>query len=150
MSPADAAFTRRELFLWFAAILFATKFSQSFLQIAAFAFGGHAFIHVAGLGAFQLLGWFVVFRLLVKEPADVAATAQDLAIVAVLSLTNVALGVTNALPAQKVVWIVATLGAIYIYFGKYEGVEFEGRRHRADGALRAGSLGADFLFAFCI
>jgi len=113
--PATDAFTRRELFIWFAAIIFATKFFQSVLQVSGLSFQDSLFVRAAGIGAFQLLAWFAVFRLLAREPSRDPATHQDFAVIGLLGIFNIALNIMNAVPAQRVIWIVATLSAIYIY-----------------------------------
>jgi len=119
--PASVAFTRRELFIWFAVILFATKFFQSVLQVSGLSFRDNPFIHIAGIGAFQLLAWFAVFLLLVREPSGNPATRQDFVVIGLLGIMNIALGIINIVPAQRVIWIVATLGAIYIYLMNTKG-----------------------------
>lgn len=68
-----------------------------------------------GISAFQLLAWFAVFRLLVRDPSTVAAAYQDIAVFGTLGIANVVLGAINVMPTQRVIWIVATLAAIYIF-----------------------------------
>lgn len=124
VSPSAASFGRKELFLWFAAIVFATKLFQSIFQVSGLSFHDKLFVQAAGLGAFQLLAWFVVFRLLVKEPSGAAATKQDFAVIGLLGIVNIALGVLNVVPVQRAVWIVATIGAIYLYLVSAKGSQF--------------------------
>lgn len=119
--PATVSFTRRELFIWFAAILLATKFFQSVLQVSGLSVWDHLLIQAAGIGAFQLLAWFAVFRLLVHEPSAAPATRQDFAVIGLLGIVNIALGAVNIVPAQRVIWIVATLAAIYIFLTNAKG-----------------------------
>jgi hypothetical protein len=119
--PAPTPFTRRELFIWFAAILVATKFFQSVLQVSGLSVWDHLLIQAAGIGAFQLLAWFAVFRLLVREPSAAPATRQDFAVIWLLGIVNIALGAINVVPAQRVIWIVATLAAIYIFMTNAKG-----------------------------
>ena len=119
--PTTALFTRKELFIWFTAILLVTKFFQSVLQVSGLSFRDSLFIQAAGIGAFQLLAWFAVFRLIVCEPSDAPATRQDFAVIGLLGIVNIALGAINVLPVQRVVWIVATLAAIYIYLMNTKG-----------------------------
>jgi hypothetical protein len=115
------AFTRRELFIWFAVIIFATKFLQSVSQVSDLSFRDSLFIRTAGMGAFQLLAWFAVFRLLVRESSRDAATRRDFVVIGLLGIINIVLGITNTMPAQRVIWIVATLAAIYIYLVNTKG-----------------------------
>jgi len=115
-SPAELTFSRRELFIWFAAILFATKLFQSVAQVSGLSFRDTQMIQAAGLGAFQLVAWFAVFRLFLSESPQNPATGRDFAVIGVLGIVNIALGMTNVMPAQRAVWIVATIAAIYIYF----------------------------------
>ena len=119
--PTTVPFTRRELFIWFAAILFATKCLQSVLQVSGLSFRDSLFIQAAGINAFQLLAWFVVFRLLIQEPSGAPASRQDFVVIGLLGITNVLLGVTNVMPAQRTIWIVATLAAIYIFLTNTKG-----------------------------
>jgi hypothetical protein len=119
--PATRAFTRRELFIWFAAILLATKFFQSVLQVSGLSFRDSLLIQAAGIGAFQLLAWFAVFRLLIREPSALPATRQDFAVIGILGIVNIALGAVNVVPAQREIWIVATLAAIYIFLTNAKG-----------------------------
>ena len=113
--------TRKELFIWFAAILLATKFFQSLLLVAGHSVEDKLVVQAAGIGAFQLLAWFAVFRLLLAELATVPATRQDFAVAGVLGVVLVALGAMHVLPGQKTIWIVATLAAIYIYLTQAKG-----------------------------
>ena len=83
--PATVAFTRRELFIWFAAILFATKCLQSVLQVSGLSFRDSLFIQAAGINAFQLLAWFVVFRLFIQEPSRALASRPDLVVIGLLA-----------------------------------------------------------------
>jgi len=112
---STAPFTRRELFIWFAAILVATKFFQSVLVVSGLSVWDHLFIQAMGMGAFQLLAWYAVFRLLAREPSDAGATRQDFAVMGLLAVVNIVLGAINVVPTQRVIWIVATLAAIYIF-----------------------------------
>jgi Transmembrane exosortase (Exosortase_EpsH) len=120
-SPATTPSTRRELFIWFVAILLATKFFQSVLQVSGLSVWDHLLIQAAGIGAFQLLAWFAVFRLLVREPSTLPATRQDFAVIGILGIVNIALGAINVMPAQREIWIVATLAAIYIFVTNAKG-----------------------------
>jgi hypothetical protein len=115
-SPAELTFSRRELFIWFAAILFATKLFQSVAQVSGLSLRDTHVIQAAGLGAFQLLAWFAVFRLFAWESSKDPATGLDFAVIGLLGVVNVAFGMINVMPAQRAVWIVATLAALYIYF----------------------------------
>ena len=114
-------FSRKELFIWFAAILVATKFFQSVLQVSGMSIWDSLFIQAAGIGAFQLLAWFAVFRLLALDPSDVAATRLDFVVVGLLAIINIVLGAINDVPTQRVIWIVATIAAIYILFTNAKG-----------------------------
>ena len=119
--PATLSFTRRELFIWFAAILFATKFFQSLLQVSGLSFRDSLFIQAAGISAFQLLAWFAVFRLLVREPSRAPASRQDFVVIGLLGIINIVLGIIDLMPAQRVIWILATLAAIYIFLTNTKG-----------------------------
>ena len=58
IAEADAQFSRRELFIWLASILCASAFAQSMTH------GGTTALSLESIGAFQILGWFAVLRLL--------------------------------------------------------------------------------------
>jgi hypothetical protein len=115
-SPATVSFTRRELFIWFSAILVATKFFQSVLQVSGLSVQDHLLIQAAGIGAFQFLAWFAVFYLLARAPSVAPATHQDFAVIGLLGVLNIVLGGISVVPAQREIWIVATLAAIYIFW----------------------------------
>jgi len=134
--PATSAFSRKELFIWLVAILFATSLSQTVLQVSAYSAGENLFIRPTGIGAFQLLGWFAVFRLLARDSPDVPASGWNFAVTGLLGGTNIALGMIDMMPVQRGIWIVATLAAIYIYL-----TNAKGSYSRA---------GATVLFALCV
>ena len=111
--PASVPFLRRELFLWLSAILCVTAIVQSVSNAAAGSFEDMVNA-LAGIGAFQMLAWFAVFRLVVIETSNAPAMRQDFFVVAML-------GLMTLLPAQRMIWIVATFAAIYIYLRNTKG-----------------------------
>jgi hypothetical protein len=113
--PTTAPFSRKERFIWFTTILVATKFFQSVLVVSGLSVWDHLFIQAVGMGAFQSLAWYVVFYLLARESSGACATRQDFAVIGLLGVANVVLGAINVVPTQRVIWIVATLAAIYVF-----------------------------------
>ena len=94
--------SRRELFIWLAAILCATAFTETM------ALGGFSLEHLARLNAFQILGWWAALRLLFLREGFSLATKLDFWVTGVV-------GAIILLPANRVVWIATSLAAIYIY-----------------------------------
>ena len=63
---------------------------------------------LASVGAFQILGWFAVLRLLYLQTSSALASKQDFWAAGVIVAINL-------LPGGKATWIAATLAALYIY-----------------------------------
>jgi hypothetical protein len=107
--PASGMFARKELFLWFAAILCTTSVSQNvgrFFEEVPFA--------LPGFGVFQILAWWAVFSLLGRETSGAPATRQDFVVVGSLCIINM-------MPAERTIWIAATLVAVYIHLTSMKG-----------------------------
>jgi hypothetical protein len=113
-------FSRRELFLWLATILCASSFAQTF------AHGGATTLSFESIGAFQILGWFAVFRLLYLQTSSPSASSLD-------SWAAGLVGVINLSPSGKATWIAASLAAVYI---------FARSEKRSNGRAAAAVLGA--------
>ena len=107
-ADAGAQFSRRELFIWLASMLCASAFAQSMTH------GGTTAISLESIGAFQLLGWFAVLRLLYLQTSSGPASKQDFWAAGVI-------GAIDLLPSGKATWIAATLAALYIYAGNEKG-----------------------------
>jgi hypothetical protein len=132
------SFSRRELFIWVASILCGTAVAQTAM------YSGTSFeslIHdFAGIGAFKILGWFAVLHLLILERSATPVTKLDFWAIGIL-------GAINLMPAQRVLWIAATLAAVYIYVCNQKGSN--GRAGASVlGALCVQSLWGPTLFSF--
>jgi len=91
--------------------------------------GGASFENLAGVNAFQILGWFAVLRLFFLQESSTLVTKQDFWAIGVV-------GATNLLPGEKAVWIAASLAAVYIYVQSQKGSN--------------GRAGASVLAALCV
>lgn len=125
---APAEFTRRELFLWFAAGLVVAGLIKP-LSLSAIVGLDTLITGLSAFNAFQLLAWFAVMRLLAKDALRVPASVRDCLIIA-------ALGTVNLLPAPRITWTGAGLFALYLFA--------TGPR---SGPLRAAAL---VLWALCV
>ena len=133
IADADAQFSRRELFIWLASILCASAFAQSMTH------GGTTALSLESIGAFQILGWFAVLRLLYLQTSSAPASRRDFWVAGVV-------GAIDLLPSGKATWIAATLAALYIYAGNEKGSN--GRAGAAVlGALSVQSLWGPTLFS---
>jgi hypothetical protein len=139
-------FSRRELFIWLASILCATAASQIAMQGAEslkFLTYSHSLEDISrfeGFSAFEGLGWFAVLRLLILERSATPVTKQDFWAIGIL-------GAINLMPAQRVVWIAASLAAVYIYVSNQKGSN--GRAAASVlGAICVLSLWGPTLFSF--
>ena len=133
MADAGARLSRRELFVWLTSILCASAFAQSMTN------GGATALGLASVGAFQLLGWFAVLRLLYLQTSSALASKQDFWAAGVIVAINL-------LPGGNAIWIAATLAALYIYAGNEKGSN--GRAGAAVlGALSVQSLWGKALFS---
>jgi hypothetical protein len=101
-ASSRSTISRRELFLWLASILCATVFVQTV------AYGGASFTNLGKINAFQIIGWFAVLRLLFLQDSSFPVTRLDFWAAGLV-------GVINLLPAERTVWIAASLAAIHIY-----------------------------------
>ena len=108
IADAGAQFSRRELFIWLASILCASAFAQSMTH------GGTTALSLESIGAFQILGWFAVLRLLYLQTSSAPASSRDFWVTGVI-------GAITLLPSGKATWIAATLAALYIYAGNEKG-----------------------------
>lgn len=133
IADADAQFSRRELFIWLASILCASAFAQSMTH------GGTTALSLESIGAFQILGWFAVLRLLYLQTSSAPPSRRDFWVAGVV-------GAIDLLPSGKATWIAATLAALYIYAGNEKGSN--GRAGAAVlGALSVQSLWGPTLFS---
>jgi exosortase/archaeosortase family protein len=133
IAGAGAQFSRRELFVWLASILCASAFAQSMTH------GGTTALSLESIGAFQLLGWFAVLRLLYLQTSSAPASSRDFWVAGLV-------GAINLLPSGKATWIAASLAALYIYAGNEKGSN--GRAGAAVlGALSVQSLWGPTLFS---
>lgn len=117
------SFSRRELFIWLASILCATAVAPTVMH------GGASLEHLAGINAFHILGWFAVLRLLFLQESSTPVTKQDFWATGVV-------GAINLLPADRALWIAASLAAVYIYVQSQKGSN--------------GRAGASVLAALCV
>ena len=108
IADAGARISRRELFIWLASILCASAFAQSTTH------GGTTALGLESIGAFQIVGWFAVLRLLFLQTSSAPASSRDFWVMGVV-------GAINFLPSGKASWIAATLAALYIYVGNEKG-----------------------------
>ena len=108
IADADAQFSRRELFIWLAAILCASAFAQSMTH------GGTTALSLESIGAFQILGWFAVLRLLYLQTSSAPPSRRDFWVAGVV-------GAIDLLPSGKATWIAATLAALYIFAANEKG-----------------------------
>ena len=133
IADAGAQFSRRELFIWLASILCASAFAQTMTH------GGTTALSLESIGAFQILGWFAVLRLLYLQTSSAPASSRDFWVMGVV-------GAINFLPSGKATWIAATLAALYIYVGTEKGSN--GRAGASVlGALSVQSLWGPTLFS---
>ena len=132
-APTPRQFSRRELFIWLASILCASAFAQSMTH------GGTTALSLESIGAFQILGWFAVLRLLYLQTSSAPASSRDFWVAGVVVAIDL-------LPSGKATWIAATLAALYIYAGNEKGSN--GRAGAAVlGALSVQSLWGPTLFS---
>jgi Transmembrane exosortase (Exosortase_EpsH) len=137
-SIASTPVSRRELFIWFASILCVTAVVQTAMHSGA----SLEFLadDLAGISVFRIIGWFAVLRLLVLERSAAAATRQDMWATGVF-------GAMSLMPAEKMLWITASLAAVYIYVCNQRGSN--GRAGATVlGALCVQSLWGPTLFHF--
>ncbi len=133
IADAGAQFSRRELFISLALILCASAFVQTMTH------GGTTALSLESIGAFQILGWFAVLRLLYLQTSSAPASSRDFWVMGVV-------GAINFLPSGKATWIAATLAALYIYVGTEKGSN--GRAGASVlGALSVQSLWGPTLFS---
>jgi hypothetical protein len=133
-AASKCAFSKRELFIWLASILCASVFAQTVTH------GGASFLNLESIGAFQVLGWFAVLRLLFLQTSSGSVTRQDFWATGVV-------GAINVLPGGKAVWVASSLAAVYIYAQSGKGSN--GRAGAAVlGALCMQSLWGPTLFNF--
>ncbi len=104
IADAGGQFSRRELFIWLASVLCASACAQTMTH------GGTTALSLESIGAFQILGWFAVLRLLYLQTSSAPASNRDFWVMGVV-------GAINFLPSGKATWIAATLAALYIYVG---------------------------------
>lgn len=132
------SFSKRELFIWLASILCVTAVAQTVMHDGASLKSlTHDF---AGISVFQVLGWFAVLRLLILDRSATPVTKLDFWAIGIL-------GAINLMPAERVVWIAASLAAVYIYVCNQKGSI--GRAAASVlGALCAQSLWGPTLFSF--
>lgn len=133
IADAGSRLSRRELFVWVAAILCASAFAPSMTH------GGATALGLESIGAFQILGWFAVLRLLYLQTSFAPASSRDFWVAGVV-------GAINLLPSGKAIWIAASVAALYIYAGNEKGSN--GRAGAAVlGALSVQSLWGPTLFS---
>jgi exosortase/archaeosortase family protein len=70
--------------------------------------GGATTLGLRSVGAFQILGWFAVLRLLYLQTSSGPTSRQDFCAAGVVIAINL-------LPSGKATWIAASLAAFYIY-----------------------------------
>jgi len=75
---------------------------------------GTTALSLESIGAFQILGWFAVLRLLYLQTSSAPPSRRDFWVAGVV-------GAIDLLPSGKATWIAATLAAIYIYAGNEKG-----------------------------
>ncbi len=92
-------FTRRDLHLWMAGILFAGNL-PNILNIVDFS-------GFASVSIFQYLGWYAVFRLLWYSAPARAASGIEIAFV-------IALFLVDLLPGYRVLWLAATTSTAFL------------------------------------
>jgi exosortase/archaeosortase family protein len=132
IADAGSRFSRRELFIWLASILCVSAFAQSMAH-------GATALGLESVGAFQILGWFAVLRLLYLQTSFAPASKQDFCAAGVVVAINL-------LPSGKATWIAASLAALYIYAWSEKGSN--GRAGASVlGALSMQSLWGPTLFS---
>jgi exosortase/archaeosortase family protein len=101
------AVSRREVFIWAAAILFLNQMYSVAKEMPAVSLEA-AVSDLLAIGIFQYLAWYVIFRLLASSDRAPAARLRDF-MVAVAFLLPV------FLPTSKTTWIAASGIAIYLW-----------------------------------
>jgi exosortase/archaeosortase family protein len=133
IADAGSRLSRRELFVFLASILCASAFAQSVTH------GGTTALSLESIGAFQMLGWFAVLRLLYLQTSFAPASSRDFWVAGVV-------GAINLLPSGKAIWIAASVAALYIHARTEKGSN--GRAGAAVlGALSVQSLWGPTLFS---
>jgi hypothetical protein len=127
-SGSKHALGRRELVIWVAAVLFASRFSRIETEPLTGLFEGLATL-LAQNSVFHYIGWYAVFGLL--REATLADRARPWEVACALGLC-----VVNVLQAKSTVWVSATAVSLYLWVV-----------HRGDIRVRAA---AAVLFALAV
>jgi exosortase/archaeosortase family protein len=99
--------SRREIFIWAAAILFCNELFGVMKEMPAASLEWLVFDLLA-VGIFQYLAWYVIFRLLGSSDLAPAARMRDFLVIASLCLLVF-------LPTSRAIWVAATGMAIYLF-----------------------------------
>jgi hypothetical protein len=108
----SASISIGELFIWLAAILFASAATRRIVDGEDFI--ELNLIELSRINIFQVMGWFAVFRLLGLQRAAAQACKADYYLAA-------AVGLLSLLPAKEAGWLAASVAAAYIYFRAEKG-----------------------------
>ncbi len=106
-SGLKPALGRRELVIWVAAVLLASRFSRIEAEPLTGLFDGLATL-LAQNSVFHYIGWYAVFSLL--REATLADRARPWEVVCALGLC-----VVNVLQAKSTVWVSATAVSLYLW-----------------------------------
>jgi hypothetical protein len=99
--------SRREIFIWAAAILFLNQLFGVIKEMPAASLDALV-SDLLAVGIFQYLAWYAVFRLLGSSDLAPAARLRDFLVTAALCLLVF-------LPSSRAIWVAATGIAIYLF-----------------------------------
>jgi hypothetical protein len=107
VAQSGRVLSRREIFIWAAAILF---FNQLFGVIKEMPAASLEWLvsDLLAVGIFQYLAWYVIFRLLGASDLAPAARLRDVLVTAAFCLLVF-------LPSNRVIWVAGTGIAIYLW-----------------------------------
>ena len=120
----DRVLSRRDVFIWAAAILFLNQLFGVIKEMPAASLDALVSDFLA-VGVFQYLAWYVIFRLLGSSDLAPAARSRDFLVTAALCLLVF-------LPTSRAIWVAASGIAIYLFF-----TDTGDRRLRAAGIVLA-------------
>ena len=103
----DRGLSRRYIFIWISAILFANQILYVYKNISLASIET-LITDLCEIGIFQYMAWYAVFRLLSLSHPDPVGCWRDL-------LTGAALCLLIFVPTNRMIWIAATGIGIYIW-----------------------------------
>ena len=103
----ERALPRRDIFIWAAVILFLNQLFGAIKEMPAASLEALV-IDLCGVGIFQYMAWYFIFRLLSSSDRAPAARSRDFLVIAAFCLIVF-------LPTTRMIWVAATGIALYLW-----------------------------------